>query len=277
RPDLARTCAAPGDVILLLHAALFFGALAGATTLVALIPRVIAARIWVGLPLGLVLIGLTASIASFESADPALDNELALIALVTVTVTRLWQRRWSWMGAQLFATACLAAIAYLLFAGQLTFETVRGPVYVVASVLLLLLELAALLLSASYLFEIVDSLARRPEPRHQLDPNHLPKVAIQVPTYSEPMEVVTETLKSLAAIDYPDLIVQVVDNNTPDEAGWRALEKVCKDLGPRFQFMHLENWPGYKAGALNEANRRLPSDVDIVGVVDSDYVVEKDW
>jgi len=104
---------------LLLHAALFFGALAGATTLVALIPRVIAARIWVGLPLGLVLIGLTASIASFESADPAFDNELALIALVTVTVTRLWQRRWSWWGAEQFAYVCLASIAVLLFGGLL--------------------------------------------------------------------------------------------------------------------------------------------------------------
>ena len=262
---------------MLLHAALFFGALAGATTLVALIPRVIAARIWVGLPLGLVLIGLTASIASFESADPAFDNELALIALVTVTVTRLWQRRWSWMGAQLFATACLAAIAYLLFAGQLTFETVRGFIYVVASAALLLLEIAALSLSASYLFEIIEALARKPQRQHQGDPSFLPKVALQVPAYNEPMEVVAETLKSLAAIDYPDLIVQVVDNNTPDEANWRPLEKLCQELGPRFQFMHLENWPGYKAGALNEANRRLPKDVEIVGVVDSDYVVNADW
>src|SRR5439155_123203 len=29
--------------------------------------------------------------------------------------------------------------------------------------------------------------------------------------------------------------------------------------------------------ALNEANRRLPKDVEIVGVVDSDYVVNADW
>src|SRR5207244_10624147 len=153
------------------------------------------------LPIGLVLIGITASIASFESADPTFDNELALVALVTVTVTRLWQRRWSWMGAQLFATASLAAIAYLLFAGQLTFETVRGLIYVVASAVLLLLEIAALSLSASYLFEIIEALARKPQRQHQGDPSFLPKVALQVPAYNEPMEVVAETLKSLAAID----------------------------------------------------------------------------
>src|SRR4029077_7613728 len=100
---------------------------------------------------------------------------------------------------------------------------------------------------------------------------------IQVPAYNEPIEVVTETLNALAKGDYPDLIVQVVDNNPPEEATWRALESLCKQLGPRFQFMHLENWPGYKAGALNEANRRLPDDIEIVGIVDSDYVVKPDW
>src|SRR5262249_20810735 len=159
------------------------------------------------------------------------------------------------------------------YAAQITYENVRGPIYIVASTILLGLEVAALALSASYLFEIVDVLSRRPERQHQGDPGYLPKVAIQVPAYNEPIEVVTETLNSLATVDYPDLIVQVVDDNTPDEAVWRELEALCHRLGPRFQFMHLENWPGYKAGALNEATRRLPDDVELVGVVDSDYVV----
>ena len=262
---------------MLLHAALFFGIVATATTLVALIPRAITARIWVGLPVGLVLIGATATADSVVGGDPTVDNILALVTLATVAIVRLWQPRWSWIGAQLFATACLAALAYLVFAGQLTYGNLSGPVYLVASTLLLILEFAALSLSASYLFEIVEALSRRPRPQHRRDPGYMPKVAIQVPAYSEPIEVVTETLNSLAAIDYPNLIVQVVDNNTPDEANWRALEDLCKKLGPRFQFMHLENWPGYKAGALNEANRRLPDDVELVGIVDSDYVVNPDW
>jgi hypothetical protein len=38
--------------------------------------------------------------------------------------------------------------------------------------------------------------------------------------------------------------------------------------------MHLENWSGFKAGALNEATRRLPPDVEVIGIVDADYVVE---
>ncbi|TME69627.1 MAG: glycosyltransferase, partial [Chloroflexi bacterium] len=142
---------------------------------------------------------------------------------------------------------------------------------------LLLLELGALTLSLSYLFEIVDTLSATSYAQHPADPSYLPKVAVQVPAYNEPLEVVTETLNALAALDYPDLIVQVVDNNTPDRENWTALQALCEKLGPRFQFMHLENWPGYKAGALNEATRRLPKEVEVIGVVDSDYVVKPDW
>src|SRR5207248_10744329 len=86
-----------------------------------------------------------------------------------------------------------------------------------------------------------------------------------------------ETLAALAQLDYPDLLVQVVDNNTPDRETWTALKAQCEQLGPRFQFMHLENWPGFKAGALNEATRRLPDENEIIGVVDSDHVVKPDW
>ena len=262
---------------MLLHPALFFGVIATGTTLGALAPGLISARWWVSVPFELALIGATSSVASVLSGDVGLDNRLALIAFTAVVLTRVWQQRWSWVGAALFATASLAALAYLAYAAQLTYDNVRGPLYLVASTVLLLLELAALTLSASYLFEIVDVLSRRREAQHQGDPGFLPKVAIQVPAYNEPIEVVRETLNALAKLDYPDLMVQVVDNNTPDEATWRELESLCNELGPRFQFMHLENWPGYKAGALNEANRRLPADIELVGVVDSDYVVNPDW
>src|SRR5947209_4338258 len=185
--------------------------------------------------------------------------------------------RWSWLGAQLFAAATLASIAYLLYAASITFVVGREPFYLITSTLLLVLEVAALTLSLSYLFEIVDTTSRTSDRPHPVDSNYLPRVAIQVPAYNEPLEVMTETLNALAQLDYPDLIIQVVDNNTPDRENWTALKKRCEELGPRFQFMHLENWPGFKAGALNEATRRLPKEVEIVGVVDSDYVVRPDW
>lgn len=262
---------------MLLHAALFFGALSAALTVAALWPGLISARSWIGLPVAGILLVLVVWNASIISGVLDFEVDLGVIAAGATITARIFMRRWSWIGAQLFASATLASLAYLLYAASITYAVGSDAVYLIASSLLLLLEIAALSLSLSYLFEIVDTVSRRTEPVHRSDPNYLPKIAVQVPAYSEPIEVMGETLKALAAVDYPDLIVQVVDNNTPDRANWEALKAECVKLGPRFQFMHLENWPGFKAGALNEATRRLPDDVEIIGVVDSDYVVKPDW
>jgi cellulose synthase/poly-beta-1,6-N-acetylglucosamine synthase-like glycosyltransferase len=261
----------------LLHVALFFGALSALTTIAAFVPGAIRARVWIGLPLGLILVALVAWNATILSRQSDVEIALGAGAVLATLIVRVAMRRWSWLGAQLFAAATVASIAYLIYAASITYVVAREPIYLVASTLLLVLEIAALSLSLSYLFEIVDTTSRTSDPAHAADPNYLPKVAIQVPAYSEPLEVMSETLEALAKLDYPDLVVQVVDNNTPERENWTALQQRCEQLGPRFQFMHLENWPGYKAGALNEATRRLPKDVEIIGVVDSDYVVKPDW
>ena len=262
---------------MLLHAALFFGALSLATTIATFWRGLIRARIWFGLPAGIVLVGLVVAIALVLSQNRNQEIGLGVGAVIATVLMRVGARRWSWIGAQLFAAGLLASVTYLLYAASITYVVARDPVYLIASSLLLLLETAALGLSLSYLFEIVDTLSRTSDQPHPADATYLPKVAVQVPTYNEPLEVVSETLKALAALDYPQLIVQVVDNNTPDPANWNALKAATEELGPRFQFMHLENWPGFKAGALNEATRRLPKDVEIIGVVDSDYVVKPEW
>ena len=262
---------------MLLHAALFFAAVSALLTLAAFWPGLIRARFWFGVPVGLVLLAIVTGGATVLSGTRDFELELAAIAVITTLGTHAVWRRWSWIGAALFAAATLASAAYLLYAASITYVVAQDLVYLVASSLLLLLELAALTLALSYLFEIVDTLSRTSDRPHPADRNYRPKVAVQVPAYNEPLEVITETLNALAALDYPDLIVQVVDNNTPDKEVWTPLQALCEKLGPRFQFMHLENWPGYKAGALNEATRRLPQDVEIIGVVDSDYVVKPEW
>lgn len=49
------------------------------------------------------------------------------------------------------------------------------------------------------------------------------------------------------------------------------------ELGPRFRFFHLPQWPGFKAGALNFAMKQIDPRTEVVGVVDADYVVTTDW
>lgn len=106
---------------------------------------------------------------------------------------------------------------------------------------------------------------------------NLPKVSIHVPICNEPPLLVRETLDALAALDYPDFEVLVIDNNTVDPALWEPVAEHCARLGARFRFFHLGKWPGFKAGALNFALRETAPDAEIVGVLDADYVVQPDW
>lgn len=114
-----------------------------------------------------------------------------------------------------------------------------------------------------------------PLPPHASDQQ--PFVSIHLACYNEPPEMVIATIDSLAKLDYNNFEVLILDNNTTDEALWRPLEKRCAELGPRFRFFHLENWPGFKAGALNYGLKMTDPRAEVVGVVDADYVVDPEW
>ena len=105
----------------------------------------------------------------------------------------------------------------------------------------------------------------------------LPKVSIHLPICNEPPHMVRLTLDALSRLDYADFEVLVIDNNTTDPALWEPVAEHCARLGARFRFFHLGRWPGFKAGALNFAAAHTAPDAEIIGVLDSDYVVDADW
>ncbi len=106
---------------------------------------------------------------------------------------------------------------------------------------------------------------------------HWRKVSIHVPSYNEPPELMKRTLDALARLDYPNFEVIVVDNNTKDEAVWRPVQEHCRKLGDRFKFYHVAPLTGFKSGALNFALRHTAPDAEVIGIIDSDYIVEADW
>ncbi|MFH0822597.1 MAG: glycosyltransferase [Pseudomonadota bacterium] len=109
-------------------------------------------------------------------------------------------------------------------------------------------------------------------------PEHtLPKVSIHVPAYSEPADMMINTLDSLARLDYPNYEVLVIDNNTEDPALWLPVRSRCEQLGERFRFFHIDKLAGFKAGALNFALRHTADDAEIIAVIDSDYQVRPEW
>jgi cellulose synthase/poly-beta-1,6-N-acetylglucosamine synthase-like glycosyltransferase len=258
-------------------AVVFFALAALTSSIVVILPGIVRARFWLGLPAGIAAIAL-AAVATIVITGNILEAEvLAVAAFVMAVLLRILLPRWSFMAAQLFVVLGLASVTYLVYVAIIAAFDPLGPIAWIGSAVLTLLEAFALALGLSYAFEILDVLSRRDDPLPPPPAGYQPFVVLQVPTYNEPVEVVGRTLASLDKLDYPRLLVQVVDNNTEDPAVWRPLEQVCHELGIRFTFLHLENWPGYKAGALNEATRRLPPEAEVVGIVDADYAVEPQW
>ncbi len=266
-----------GHARVLIEILAFFAIAAGLATVACLLPRAPAAPWPLAVPAGLAILAGSGFLTAVITGDPAAGRVLGVAGLAAWVAGRFLLRHWQGLATLMFAMLTLAALSYVAYACGLTAAQTTGPVFALASSLLLLLEVAALTLSLSYAFEMLDVLGRRGAPPPPPGTGPPPLVAIQVPTYNEPVEVVQRTLEALARLDYPAYMVQVVDNNTPDPRVWGALEAVCERLGPRFQFMHLERWPGFKAGALNEATRRLPAEVEVIGVVDADYEVHPGW
>jgi exo-beta-1,3-glucanase (GH17 family)/cellulose synthase/poly-beta-1,6-N-acetylglucosamine synthase-like glycosyltransferase len=122
-----------------------------------------------------------------------------------------------------------------------------------------------------------EGLKRRFTPLAPSEGFAFPRVSIHVPICKEPPEMVKGTLNSLAALDYPNFEVLVIDNNNPHPELWQPVEAHCATLGEKFRFYHLETHPGYKAGALNFALKHTDPAADFVAVVDSDYNVHPGW
>jgi cellulose synthase/poly-beta-1,6-N-acetylglucosamine synthase-like glycosyltransferase len=104
--------------------------------------------------------------------------------------------------------------------------------------------------------------ARRPRP---FDPTFTPPVSIVVPAYEEEVTI-ARTVKSLAASDYPDVEILVVDDGSTDRTA-----NVVEELGlPNVRVLRRPN--GGKAQALNAGISATSH--DIVVTVDADTLLE---
>ncbi len=139
-----------------------------------------------------------------------------------------------------------------------------------------------LLLLIADSFDLAETIFGRTSKRH-FEPvpaphgTTLPKVSLHLPICNEPPHMVRQTLDALAALDYDNFEVLIVDNNTMDPHIWEPVAEHCARLGPKFRFFTLGKYKGFKAGALNFALRETAADAEIIGVIDSDYIVDPDW
>ncbi len=222
-------------------------------------------------------VGLIAVLPAAAGSPEAAATVLAIGAAALGAAARRWYAVGAWLLASLLVTSAVYA-AYLVQASILLGD---GPASFLLGALLLVLEVGAMGMLLASAFEMVDALCGPPlDPALPTQPERWPVVCLQVPTYNEPADLVIETVESLVALDYPALRVQVIDNNTTDEALWRPVEAACERLradGHEVEFAHLPTWPGFKAGALNWGMAHLAPEVEVIGVIDADYVVDPGW
>jgi len=205
----------------------------------------------------------------------AAEGLLLVIGAIVVFARPVWNP----IGQLFYGTLLASVLSYLVFAA---WYTVAGGLSVIASIasgLLFALEFLALLLTSWYAFDSVDASnrVRRTRSIPERDPDFRPKVSLQIAAYNEPPDMLIDTIGSVEQIDYPNLEILVIDNNTQDPEVWRPVEEYCRER-PRVTFVHVDDWPGFKAGALNHLlSEYTASDAELVGVIDADYRVNPDY
>jgi len=254
--------------------------------------------------LGSALVGLLVAGARWKQARP--DLLVAYAALVGLPAYLIGEHVWRlprtylWGGlaitgacallvavtkhdwnppSQAFFGALIATCALFLAVGvRFAFWSGIGIVAGIGSALLVAMEAFAFLLLVVSTHEVLNVVGRvrwhRRTEGVTVD-GFEPFVSIHVATHNEPPELVLETLRALDALNYRNYEVIVLDNNTDDPALWHPLEEFCS--APKFRFVHLENWPGFKSGALNYGLKITDERAEIIAVVDSDFVVTPDF
>jgi glycosyltransferase involved in cell wall biosynthesis len=211
----------------------------------------------------------------------------ALVAAIVVTASSVAllpvTRRWSGRAHVCWAACAYLYVVYLVFIIQWTFVSNLGLFDTIGGVVLWVLEVVAGLLAGAYLWELCDAIGTQYWRRRVTDAgvvlqprDHQPFVSLHVPAHNEPPEMVIQTLTALRRLNYPDYEIVVIDDNTDDPDLWRPVDEWCRANG--VTFAHLENWPGYKSGALNHALRELTDPrAELIAVVDSDYQIQPNF
>ena len=190
-------------------------------------------------------------------------------------------RDWNAPGQVTWAMTLTTTGLFVSYTFLLTAFSPLNPLSFIFALIFFFLEAITLTLALAHMHEGLDVVCRvrwhRLVDKLEPVPGYQPMVSLQVPAYNEPVEVVEKTLNSLARLNYPNLEVLVVDNNTPLQETWRPLEEICRKLGPNFHCLHLDQWPGYKSGALNFAVTQTDPTAEIIGIIDADYEVDPNF
>jgi hypothetical protein len=271
-----------------------YGALAASNLIFSIIVFAVAAALLPGSPLldqrsaglhtlALVAVnGLAGALAGLV-LGPSLQLLMSMLLglFLTVAATR-WLKWFTFTGSLLMTTQAQFYVASVLWGAWIVAGADVDPLSRALMLVGFLLVCLYIIVARIQRLEQLEVIFRR-DPRWPGLPatvvarTHYPKVSLHVPVYSEPPDLVIATLNALAELAYPNYEVLVIDNNTTDPSLWRPVEMHCQRLGERFRFYHVDRLSGAKAGALNFALRQASPDAELIGVVDSDYKVSRNY
>lgn len=213
-----------------------------------------------------------------------LPREMMIVTGAAFLFGLIWirlLRSWNAFGQITWSMTVLATLLFVIYSFMVTAFTPLNTLSFIIALDFFLIEALALVMALTHAYESLDLFCRirwqRQVQRIKPVPGYRPMVSLHVPAYNEPPEVVGATLHSLARLDYTNYEVLVIDNNTPGEENWTKIRNLCKALGPKFRFVHLDKWPGYKSGALNFALAHTAPEAEIIGSIDADYIVQPDF
>jgi len=206
----------------------------------------------------------------------------AILSVILMAVFLFTRKSLKLAGKFFFGIIANLAASVLFWSASIAASQYQTGFSVLFWAILLMMQAMAILVLLTESLELSEVLWHRKGRRtfKSLVPDanfRYPKVSIHLPIHNEPPEMVRKTLNALAALDYPRYEVLVMDNNTKDPAVWQPVQEDCLRLGANFRFFHLDNWPGYKAGAINYALTNTAEDAEIIAVIDSDYILSPDW
>ncbi|MGZ5050609.1 MAG: glycosyltransferase family 2 protein [Methylobacter sp.] len=206
----------------------------------------------------------------------------AIFSIVLMGVFLFTRRTMKLPGLLFFALIANLAASTIFWSVSIGAQQYQTNITVVFWGILVLMQVMAAVILLIESLEIAEVIWHRKTARtfQPLTPSpdfKYPKVSLHLPIHNEPPDMVRLTLEALDKVDYPNLEVLVMDNNTKDPAVWEPVKADCERLGPKFRFFHLENWPGFKAGAINHALDQTAPDAEIIAIIDSDYILSPDW
>ena len=186
---------------------------------------------------------------------------------------------WRFYGILTYISLVSVVAGYLVYSFTISLPTVPRS-QLPLSILLIAAETASLTMVTVYAFYALDVFVRkgwrRSPDKVPFSKYYLPKVAFHLSMFNEPPELVIESLKKLLRIDYPAdrFVIMVLDDST-DENSRKPVEDFCKEH--HIRYIHRTKRGGFKAGALNNALKYTPPDVEIISVLDCDFQVEPEY